>query len=326
MHTLESLKKKMKTAEDLHSVVRTMKALAAVNIRQYERATESLAGYSEVIDRGFQMLLQMRDIPVITAGRGVQEVGAVVFGSDQGMCGQLNDRVVDHTMGILEKMRIGTGHVVSLAVGERVAGRLEERGLSADRHLPVPGSPAGITPVVFDIIVAVEKWRFERGIDHVFLFYSEHLSGASYRPQTRQLLPLDEERLRRIRGGTWPTRILPDIDMDWISLFERLVRQRLFVSLFRACAESLASENASRLASMQGAERNIEDRLRELNQLYRQQRQRSITEELLDIVSGYVTLSADRGGRRRRGGSLPGRIDDVTPAARGNRTHFNRED
>lgn len=302
MHTLESLKKKKKTAEDLHSVVKTMKALAAVSIRQYERATESLSRYSGVIDRGFQMLLQMRAIPVLASERPAEQVGAVVFGSDQGMCGQLNDRVVDHTMDALRRMRVGPGNVLSLAVGERIAGRLEERGLSADARLPVPGSPAGITPVVFDIIVALETWRFERGIDHVFLFFSEHLSGAAYQPRTFQLLPLDEERLRQVQEEKWPTRVLPDIDMDWMRLFERLVRQYLFVSLFRACAESLASENASRLASMQVAERNIEDRLRELNHLYRQQRQRSITEELLDIVSGYTTLSAGSKRKRRRGG------------------------
>jgi len=66
-----------------------------------------------------------------------------------------------------------------------------------------------------------------------------------------------------------------------------------FISLFRAFAESLASENASRLASMQGAERNIQEQLSELTMQYHQQRQMSITEELLDIVSGFEALKKD---------------------------------
>ena len=40
-----------------------------------------------------------------------------------------------------------------------------------------------------------------------------------------------------------------------------LIREYLFISLFRACAESLASENASRLAAMQRADKNIDELL-----------------------------------------------------------------
>jgi len=60
-----------------------------------------------------------------------------------------------------------------------------------------------------------------------------------------------------------------------------------FVELSRACAKSLASENASRLLAMQVAERNIMDRLEELNVTYRQQRQEAITAELLDVIAGF---------------------------------------
>jgi F-type H+-transporting ATPase subunit gamma len=81
--------------------------------------------------------------------------------------------------------------------------------------------------------------------------------------------------------------------MDWDLLFSMLIRQYLFVSLFRALAESLASENASRLAAMQGAEKNIEERLAALTLDFYQKRQMSITEELLDIVSGFEALEQD---------------------------------
>jgi F-type H+-transporting ATPase subunit gamma len=84
--------------------------------------------------------------------------------------------------------------------------------------------------------------------------------------------------------------VLPTFTMDWDRLFSALISQYLFVSLYRAFAESLASENASRLASMQGAERNIADRLQELQGSFHQQRQSTITAELLDIVSGFEAL------------------------------------
>ncbi|MCC8999385.1 MAG: F0F1 ATP synthase subunit gamma, partial [Candidatus Contendobacter sp.] len=52
--------------------------------------------------------------------------------------------------------------------------------------------------------------------------------------------------------------------------------------------------HASRLLAMQTAERNITDRLAELNTVYRQQRQEAITSELLDVVAGFEALAGSR--------------------------------
>ena len=62
--------------------------------------------------------------------------------------------------------------------------------------------------------------------------------------------------------------------------------------LFQACAESLASENASRLAAMQRAEKNIDQILEDLSRAFHRIRQESIDEELFDVISGYEALSA----------------------------------
>ena len=69
------------------------------------------------------------------------------------------------------------------------------------------------------------------------------------------------------------------------------VREYLFVSLFRACAESLASENASRLAAMQRAEKNIDELLEDLNRSFHRLRQSGIDEELFDVISGFEALT-----------------------------------
>ena len=74
-------------------------------------------------------------------------------------------------------------------------------------------------------------------------------------------------------------------------LIYALIGQHLFVSLYQALAESLASENAARLGAMQAAENNIEERLQDLHLQYNQLRQSTITEELLDIVAGFEVLT-----------------------------------
>jgi len=65
------------------------------------------------------------------------------------------------------------------------------------------------------------------------------------------------------------------------------VHEQLFISLYRACAESLASENASRLEAMQRAEQNIDAVSDELRQSVNRLRQSSIDEELFDVVAGF---------------------------------------
>jgi len=292
MQTIEGLKRKIQSTEDLQSVVKTMKALAAVNIRQYERAVESLKDYNKAVEMGLQVVLRDRTEFMIGARPAPHDrLGAVIFGTDQGMVGALNEQVLSYAMAAMADLNVKHEYRTIMAVGERMMGLLEDAGQPVEAFCPVPGSVAGITPRVQETLMNIEKWNRERGLDQIYLFYSIEVSGAAYRPHTVHLLPLDQDWLLSLRALSWPSRSLPSFTMDWDRLFSSLIREYLFVSLYRAFAESLASENASRLASMQGAEKNIEEMLSELNTHFHQQRQMSITEELLDIVAGFEALS-----------------------------------
>jgi F-type H+-transporting ATPase subunit gamma len=294
METVEGLKRRIESTEDLQSVVKTMKALAAVKIRQFERAVESLEDYYRTVETGLRAVFQGGRAGRVFTRKGAGRVtGAVVFGSDQGMCGQLNDQVVGHALNHLDGLQPPPEKRILLPVGERARSRLEERGRSLEASMAVPGAVSGIAPRVRDLLLKITSWQEEQGVDRVLLFHSEPLSGASYRPRTVGLLPLDRVWLDGLRRRPWPTRALPFFRGDPRALFSGLVREYLFVALFRGFAQSLASENASRLASMQGAEKNIEERLADLRNRYHRQRQMSITEELLDVVAGFEALNKD---------------------------------
>jgi F-type H+-transporting ATPase subunit gamma len=70
-----------------------------------------------------------------------------------------------------------------------------------------------------------------------------------------------------------------------------LIREYLFISLFKACAESLASENASRLAAMERADKNIKGLLEKLQGTFNRLRQDGIDEELFDVIAGSGSAS-----------------------------------
>ena len=291
MPSIELLKRRIRTAGDLRSLVRTMKALAAVSIRQYERAVESLVEYNRTVEMGFQILLREREVSVFKGREAKKCLGAVVFGSDLGMCGQFNEQIASHALESMKKIGCEPVDMSCIVVGARATGYLEDGGLTVEREIPVPSSMTGITSTVQEIVSILWEWWINKKVTQLFLFYNNHVSGSQYHPHTVRLLPLDLEWLKHIKIRKWPTKVLPIYTIDWNVLFPLVVRQYVFASLFQATAESLASENASRLAAMQGAEKNIDDVLSELKLQFHQERQMIITDELLDIVAGFEALS-----------------------------------
>ncbi|MFZ2394690.1 MAG: F0F1 ATP synthase subunit gamma [Smithella sp.] len=292
MQTTESLKRRIKSAGDLLSVVKTMKALAAVSIRQYQKAVESLEDYNRAVEMGLQIVLKERMGAMMQSKDAVvKRMGAIVFGSDQGLCAQLNEQISVFALDNIKEAGVKKENRKVLAVGARVADYVEDAGQPIDELLATPSSTAGITPLVQEIIMIIEEWHFKQNVDHFMLFYNDYISGSNYRPYKVQLLPVNRDWLKEIARKKWDSKSLPIYRMDGDKIFSSLIREYLFVSLYRAFAESLASENASRLASMQNAEKNIEEQMMDLHVQFHRTRQMTITEELLDIVAGFEALS-----------------------------------
>lgn len=292
MQTIETLKRRINNAEDLLSLVKTMKTLAAINIRQYEKAVESIVEYNRTIEMGFQILLRNLPDDISPATPDYNSyIGAVIFGSDQGMCGPFNEQIVSFSMQELAGLREQGANRLTLTLGTRLVPYLRALEQPIGEAWSIPASIAAITPLVQDLVMTIDAWRAQKDVRRVFLFYNRPLSGASYRPHMLHLLPVNRERFAHLTQQAWSSNTLPMFTMEWSQLSSALLRQYLFISIYRAFIESLMSENASRLATMQSAERSIQDHLDDLNTLFHQQRQQSITEELLDIVAGFEALT-----------------------------------
>jgi F-type H+-transporting ATPase subunit gamma len=179
------------------------------------------------------------------------------------------------------------------AVGERVHARLKDAGLQLIGLFDVPNSVGAITPLVGQILVESEERRSQGEVAELHLFYNRPTSGAVYEPVNQRLLPLDEIWRRELANLPWPTKNLPEVMGGGTATLRALIHEYLFVSLFRACAESLASENASRLAAMQRADKNIDELLENLHRTFHSLRQSGIDEELFDVISGFEALSVE---------------------------------
>jgi len=296
METLEALQARIDTARDLKSVVRTMKSLAAASIRQYEHAVSSLRRYSETVRLGFQIALRDNPRPP-PADDGDGPVGAIVIGSDHGLCGRFNEQIVRFAKSSLaeEEAPASNGGVLWLALGARVASRLEAEGEHLDANLIQPSTVSKLASTVYSLLLHIDEWQRTRQPRRLLVFHNSRLGSSTAAPRRVQVLPLDSAWLDGLATRRWQGRTRPMFTMDPAALFAALARQHLFVTLYRATAESLASEHASRLVAMQTAEKNIEEHLTETTAAYRRKRQEAITSELLEIVAGFEASSSRQG-------------------------------
>jgi F-type H+-transporting ATPase subunit gamma len=285
------LKSQISVAGDLHSVVKTMKALAASSIGQYEKSVIALNEYTRFVELGIGTCLRdVRDTePNVIPAKPLGGQGAIVFGSDQGLVGQFNRVIADFAIQNLselpEKPKVW-------AVGERVNTRLLDAGVHVVQSFNLPNTVDGIVPLVEQLQVATENPSGDKPIDQLKIFHNRPRSGSLYEPVVSQLLPLDDSWKKRMIENVWPTKSGPDILGGSAANLPALVLEYLFISIFQACAESLASENRSRLAAMERADKNIDHLLTDLHTKYQRIRQTAIDEELFDVVSGFSSLGA----------------------------------
>jgi F-type H+-transporting ATPase subunit gamma len=286
--TTASLRRKIDGARDLKSVVRTMKTLAASSIGQYEKSVRSLADYYRTVELGLAVCIRGSDPAVgATPRKRRTSVNAIVFGSDQGLVGQFNDVVAACAIQTLAGL---PGKPQVWVVGERVHAHLADAGFSVRGIFAVPSSVEGIVPLVAQIQIASDPHRGREPDTDVYVFHNRPQSGGLYEPVSQRLLPLDAPWQRELAKVRWPTTNLPETVGGIGTTLRALVHEYLFISLFQACAESLASENVSRLAAMDRADRNIDELLDNLRGTFGRLRQDDIDEELFDVISGFEAL------------------------------------
>jgi F-type H+-transporting ATPase subunit gamma len=296
MDTLESLRTKIESAADIRSVVKTMKAVAASNIGQYEKSVAALGDYFQTVALGLAAWFSNEKKLTLTKDpempkKADKSVAAIVFGSDQGLVGRFNDSLTDFVTTSLEAL---PGKKEIWSVGERIQLLLSDSGFNTTALFNVPNEVDAITGMVGEILVKAQLSMEKEGITSIYIFHNQPKPGAGYSPTMQLLLPLNEKWRSTFYKMKWPSNKNPQVAGGLKSTLKALIREYLFMSLFKACAESLASENSSRLSAMQRAEKNIDELLENLNSSFHRLRQSSIDEELFDVVSGFEALKKEK--------------------------------
>jgi F-type H+-transporting ATPase subunit gamma len=291
----EALARQIAGAREIAVVVRSMKALAASSINQYEQAVLSLDDYYRTVQRALIACAPLvPEAPVTAIGSRSPAIGIIIFGSDQGLVGRFNEVLWEFTQASLQSPLQQAGFI--WVVGDRMQELVAEARTAPSGLRAVPISVGGITSLVDQLLLDIESLPTKSKLRDIHVFHNRPQAGATYQSTREKLLPLDVRWLHGVAAAPWPNRCVPQVLSDPLEAIRRFTQEHLFVLLFRACAQSLCAENASRLAAMQRAERNIDELRSELNRRFQRVRQEAIDEELFDVIagSGYPTPSQNQ--------------------------------
>jgi len=228
----------------------------------------------------------MRPLAGQPPGQAPEQHYLLIFGSDQGLIGQYNERLLNElrdTPAVEQRRHL-------LVIGERVNDLLDSYGLQAERCYPVPAGIDQITTLIGQLFHDQVAWQQQPERISLATLYHRHGDSGDSRPCLQTLLPLERAWHQHLQHEPWPTNQLPELCGEALLTLRTLMSEYLFCSLFGACAHALASENLSRLLIMQRAEKNIAEQLEQLQGYYHRERQSSIDAELFELIAGFELL------------------------------------
>ena len=290
METLDNLKKTLDTSKSIKQVVSTMKALSGANIKKYEKIVKVLYAYRSNIELALQALMMYNDVNIneldfVKNSKDKKEKNlAIIFGSNQGLCGRFNDKIMNFVVDDIKS----SDKTKIIVVGERLHMLMSNTKLNIEKSIPVPNSIDNISSTIFDILEVIEKEIENKTSDKVFLYYTANDDTMNGTLTKTRLIPVDKKILENAQKKVWPTNNIPYWQINSKTLIVDLLKQYIFVGLNNALINSIASEQKTRLITLQNAENNINDLIRTKNLEYNQKRQGTITSELLDVVTGYA--------------------------------------
>jgi len=269
---LADLEARIASIQELHEIVGAMRGLAAMRSQEAAHGLVGTRAYADIVGAALARATGLLpEAPAPETGRHLPR-GVVLFLAEHSFAGAFGDRVIAGA-GLRGSDRL-------FVVGSRGLLVCRERGIPVVWSTAMATHVGALTTTARRISAELYR-RFSAGeLGGVDIVFARHEGGARSTALRRALLPVDRRRMT-------PAAALPPLtNLAPAALVEQMLEEYLFGELAHAAMESFASENAARLATMQSARRNIEEKLGDLRMSEHRLRQEQITAELLDVATG----------------------------------------
>lgn len=274
--SLQSLRRRIKTAASIAQVARSMEMISASKIKRAQKAVENNKPYAQRIVSLTSNILKHMDRekfknPYVD-GNNSEKTLIIIISTDKGLCGSLNTNLFKKLLEVEDK------NSKFLALGRRssqFASRLTGE-LIAEINI---GTTIPEYSIVFRLIEIINQEFLGGYVGRVQILYNEFNSIFSQTPIARTLLPLELTH----EEGTLPYIFEPAAEEIILNLLPYYLETVLYSSLI----EAFTSEQAARMIAMQNAKNNAYDIADYLTLSYNKSRQERITNELLALSAAF---------------------------------------
>lgn len=294
MANLKEVRNRITSVSSTQQITSAMKMVSAAKLRRAQDAVISLRPYANKLNEILQNLVRISDAEqaVYSGTRDVQIVLLVVITSNRGLCGAFNSNVIKRAKA-LAYGKYKDRKVSVLSIGKKA----DEAFKGTELHVIGSDLPKrlhklydalsyeNVAPVAESIMGNFVIGQF----DKVELIYNEFKNAAVQNLVIEQYLPVLPPKEAEENVSLVHDYIFEPNKED---IVEELIPRSLKIQLYRAILESHASEHGARMTAMHKATENANDMIKELRIKYNKARQASITNELIEIVSGADALSS----------------------------------
>lgn len=293
MATLKALKTRIGSVSSSEKITGAMKMISSAKVHKNEQELKKLLPFRNQVKSIMGHLLDTNmefDSPLMTE-REVRNVGVVVYGTDDGLCGAYNINIFKQLLKEIAVLRDKYGENVGITVypiGKKMAKackKLSSEGIKTEGFEGVDSKMGG--GKVNEFTLALGK-GFETGeVDQVNVLYMRYVSMSKQTAVFEQVFPVSREALEGDTAAREDNKLYI-FEPDPNSIFNEVLPMFVLSTMQEITIENRTSEQAARVMAMQSANDNAKKLLESLRLEYNKLRQQSITTELLDILGGQV--------------------------------------
>jgi F-type H+-transporting ATPase subunit gamma len=304
MPTQLDLKRRIRSVKNTQQITRAMKFVAAARLRRAQEKAFAARPYTRALARVLHSaVVRVPEMahPLLQR-RPEKNVLVLVVSGERGLAGAFNANVIRRTIEFLRGRPQQEVEIISLGRKSRDAMRKQPWKVLAEYVDITTKADAASAAEIAQRVSAI----YESGeVDAVYIIFNEFKSVLAQTLTVEKLLPIEPEAVAasaqlppdKAAGGKSPEAETPEgqAPMDYIyeqppaEIFGRLLPRYVEVQIFRALAESAASEHAARMTAMDSATNNAGDLIDQLTLYMNKVRQAAITKEIIEVVSGAAS-------------------------------------
>ena len=291
MANLKEIRNRIASVTSTRKITSAMKMVSAARLRKAQEAIIQMRPYADrlhtILTNLSDSIRGEEDNPYATE-RDMEKVLIVVIASNRGLCGAFNSFVIKRALEVANEdygKLMQQKKVDFYAIGKKGSEFFRKN------KFPLVGVKNELfDDLSFDNVMPVAEeimdQFIDREYDRVMLVYNQFKNAAVQILTTEQFLPV-----------LIPEKTEEDsINADYIYepskeyIIRELIPRSLKIQFYKALLDSHAAEQGARMTAMHMATDNATELIKELKLSYNKARQASITNEILEIVSGAEAL------------------------------------